>query len=140
MPDDLKRLIRETIGGKELKLVIQKKVTRCDILPDQNRFLIPANQTNRDDFLYAAERLQLQNRIPLFLHIIQPNNHWRYSRIKFTRWKSCNAKSYYYVLTDSWNTIVKDNGIEEGMVMQLWSFRVHHHLSFAMVTVPTQPN
>lgn len=48
----------------------------------------------------------------------------------------CKAKaSYMYSWGKHWNEVVSENGLEEGMTVQVWAFRVDGNLGFALVRV-----
>lgn len=135
MPSDLKTLILETKRGRELKLVVQKKLTKSDIRTDFGRFLIPRGQTVHP-FLEESETEMLKTEF-IEVNIIEPNNNWRESRIKLRRWE---MKNEVYVLNGHWNSLVMENGLAPGMLIQLWSFRVDDKLSFAMVNLSHSQN
>ena len=68
--------------------------------------------------------------------LIEPLGHD--SDICIKKWdmpKKSNKVSTTYNLTTSWNRVVKNNRLREGMIVQLWSFRVGSKLWFALVKV-----
>ncbi|XVE92209.1 hypothetical protein REPUB_Repub01dG0077200 [Reevesia pubescens] len=47
------------------------------------------------------------------------------------------GKSSSYVMTNPWNSVVKNNRLKIDDIVQLWSFRVKSKLCFALVKVPS---
>ncbi|MBA0793081.1 hypothetical protein Gohar_017513 [Gossypium harknessii] len=51
--------------------------------------------------------------------------------ITFNKWVM--GSSSLYVLTNTWNPVVKNNQLKKGDMVQLWSFQVNFLLCFALV-------
>ncbi|KAL6999423.1 hypothetical protein U1Q18_000584 [Sarracenia purpurea var. burkii] len=146
LPPEFKNKIKESNGYEE-KLLIQKMVTVSDVNIIQNRFTMPLKQV-KDDFLRDKEKRHLDNshcgkRVPeIKVKIIQPN--CTQCDVTFKRWdmrKESGKISSSYVFNGEWKHIWKDNEIESGDVVQVWSFRKppDDELCFVMVIVEKKP-
>jgi hypothetical protein len=54
-----------------------------------------------------------------------------YEGMRLTKWKM--ETSEIYNITHEWNKLVEENKLKKGHKVQLWSFRSHRHLCFALV-------
>lgn len=124
----------ERLNGRHVKLVVQKKLEASDLTIHHLRFSIPIKQIIEPDFLSTEEAEILSHKsfkgIPCSL--IQPCVQVQRD-LKFKRWK--NGKTFTYALATNWKAVLenKDNQLQAGLMVQLWSFRVGFDLWFAMV-------
>nr|XP_043622198.1 B3 domain-containing protein At2g31420-like [Erigeron canadensis] len=128
---DLMNYFVTSIGGSRFKLVIQKKLTTSDVTKSQGRLLIPTANVYNCGMLKEFEKRKLGAGKDISVPVFDPKR--REWTLNFTRW---NMNKEVYVLKTGWNDIVNTNGLEEGMVIQVWSFRVNQEqLCFALVRV-----
>ncbi|CAL5391435.1 unnamed protein product [Camellia sinensis] len=124
LPLEFKEKINN-LNGSKLKLLIQKRVTATDVshTHNQKKHLDSHTGTN------VAE-------IPVKL--IQPNS-CQECDVTFKKWdmkKERGKTSSMYVFSKEWNEIKRRNGIEQGMMVQVWLFRgLGDELCFALVIV-----
>ncbi|XP_022764316.1 B3 domain-containing protein At5g24050-like [Durio zibethinus] len=134
MPEAFKNVI-ETVGGSEIKLVIQKFIQVTDLNPSQNRLSMTVKQV-RIKFLSETEEEKVKNNGVIDVVFVEPC--LKVSKLHLTKWdigKTCSA----YVFKTEWNDIVKNNAdsLKPKAVVQIWSFRVgpESKLGFAMIKV-----
>ncbi|XP_022764317.1 B3 domain-containing protein At1g05920-like [Durio zibethinus] len=134
MPEAFKNVI-ETVGGSEIKLVIQKFIQVTDLNPSQNRLSMTLKQV-RIKFLSETEEVKVKNNGVIDVVFVEPC--LKVSKLHLTKWdigKNCSA----YVFKTEWNDIVKNNAdsLKPKAVVQIWSFRVgpESKLGFAMIKV-----
>ncbi|KAK3010959.1 hypothetical protein RJ639_011855 [Escallonia herrerae] len=139
LPTDVKHKIL-SLGGSDVKLVIQKGLYATDVKDNHNRLSIPARTASKG-FLTEDEEKRLGNHNgyveSLDVKLIEPKG-GDPAVLSFRRWtmrKKSGKSSACYVLTSNWNAVKKRNGLEKKMVIQLWSFRVQGELWFALVLV-----
>ncbi|KAG6393817.1 hypothetical protein SASPL_144391 [Salvia splendens] len=101
------------------KLVIQKPLYRTDRLRSGNK---RSNYLNvKIMAAAAAEELSTET-------------------VKLSRWDMRKGKgrktTSIYAVNGKWNAFVKKNNLTEGMVVQLWFFRLREELCFALVQLP----
>lgn len=128
LPQKFKDLIR-TLGGTNVKLVVQKPITLSDTAVHLGRLTIPNKQIIERDFV--SER----NFRRTGCSLIQPCLEIRRD-LRFNRWRMGN--SFVYALMTNWMKVFyyERNQLEVGSTVQLWSFRVGPELWFAMVKLP----
>ncbi|KAI9126212.1 hypothetical protein K1719_002633 [Acacia pycnantha] len=122
--------IEEDLGGSEIKMLIQKKICRCDL--SFHAFSIPENEILEDarDFLkpHEVEILKMTScqsiSVSLFDHNLQQFQ-------MFLSWWQMNNLSFYN-LSHCWKEVVQRNNLKLDDMVQLWSFR-RDHLGFALV-------
>ncbi|GMQ06869.1 hypothetical protein CsSME_00051300 [Camellia sinensis var. sinensis] len=139
LPAKFKNYI-ERLNGTELNFVIEKPLYRTDLSHTHGRLSLPLCQID-NGFLTQEEKDLLNTRTgnhktPIEAKLIEPSGHD--SDICLKKWdmpKKSNKVSTTYNLTTSWNRVVKNNRLREGMIVQLWSFRVGSKLWFALVKV-----
>ncbi|MBA0605671.1 hypothetical protein Godav_018222 [Gossypium davidsonii] len=117
------------MGSRGLVLVIQKTIFFSDINPTASRFSIPFSQVKTHDFLNEAEAKELDDKNPMQVWLLDPS--MKGTNITFNKWVM--GSSSLYVLTNTWNPVVKNNQLKKGEMVQLWSFRVNSLLCFALV-------
>ncbi|KAL7216875.1 hypothetical protein ACSBR1_028740 [Camellia fascicularis] len=128
LPSEFKEKINN-LNGSKLKLLIQKRVTATDVSHTHNRISMPLNGI-KVDFLSDEEKKHLDSRtrtnvaeIPAKL--IQPDS-FKECDVTFKKRdmkKERGKTSSMYVFSKEWNEIKRRNGIEQGMMVQVWSFR-----------------
>ncbi|KAI7987195.1 B3 domain-containing protein [Camellia lanceoleosa] len=139
LPAEFKNHI-ERLNGIELNFVIEKQLYKTDLSHTHGRLSLPLSQID-DGFLTQEEKDLLNTRIrnhktPIEAQLIEPSG--QESDICLKKWdmpKKLSKVSTTYNLTTSWNRVVKNNRLREGMIAQLWSFRVGSKLWFALVKV-----
>ncbi|TYI38807.1 hypothetical protein ES332_A02G054400v1 [Gossypium tomentosum] len=119
----------KSMGGRGLVLVIQKTIFFSDINPTASRFSIPFSQVKTHDFLNEAEAKELDDKNSMQVWLLDPS--MRETSITLNKWVM--GSSSLYVLTNTWNPVVKNNQLKKGDMVQLWSFRVNSLLCFALV-------
>ncbi|KAK3040942.1 hypothetical protein RJ639_028816 [Escallonia herrerae] len=144
LPAQFKRFIEGKNGSRAI-LVIQKTLFQSDVSQRHSRLSIPlSNLVNK--FLTAEEvrvlnlpkkdefGKKVKREIPVVL--IGPTLA-EYS-LNLTKWVMPKAKgsvSETYNLVTKWNSVWRNNGLAEGMLVQLWSFRICSLLHFALVVL-----
>ncbi|MFQ6622741.1 hypothetical protein Gotur_002544 [Gossypium turneri] len=121
LPPKFRQHILEEIGGTGLVLVIQKTIFYSDVNLTASRFSIPFSQVKTHDFLNEAEAKELAHKNPMQVCLLDPS--LKQTSITFNKWVMGNTS--LYVLTNTWNSVVKNNQLEKGVMVQLWSFRVN---------------
>ncbi|GFY95265.1 hypothetical protein Acr_10g0006500 [Actinidia rufa] len=116
LPQQFKDRIRE-LNGTDVKLVIEKGLSRTDMKDNENRLAMLLLQV-RLEFLTDEENLFLRD---------------------MRRWEMRKKKgksSYSYVFIGEWNKVRYRNKLKEGMIVQVWLFRREDGgLGFALVIV-----
>ncbi|KAH7512742.1 hypothetical protein FEM48_Zijuj12G0122700 [Ziziphus jujuba var. spinosa] len=143
LPGEFRREI-EAMGGRDIKLGIQKQLTETDLKPHHNRLLIPVRQIIDGDFLTDAEksilsRHQVMEDVPLLMKETD-GERMEVMNINMTQWdmakQSGKASSCNYVLRTSWQDVARMNRLQKDDVVQIWSFRVQEYtLHLALVVV-----
>jgi hypothetical protein len=134
IPMELKDIIMAK-NGRDLKLVIQKKLYPSDLKDSYARLSIPKGQM-RAEFLSEEDQMNLQQkeadgvrckglRVPLIEPCLEE------STISLKRWKFGSSNSY--ILSSPWNQVVANNGLKCEDIIQLWSFKVGHKPCLALI-------
>ncbi|XVF02727.1 hypothetical protein REPUB_Repub04eG0199100 [Reevesia pubescens] len=135
LPHNVKQHVLEKKGGSDLVLVIQKKIFLSDVNPTASRFSMPFSQLKTHDFLNTTEAKALEDkRNAVQVCLLEPS--MKETEVTFKRWYY-SGKNSSYVLTSTWNSVVENNQLKIGDIVQLWSFRVESKLCFALVKVPS---
>ncbi|TYI43827.1 hypothetical protein ES332_A01G194600v1 [Gossypium tomentosum] len=113
LPPKFKQHILEEMGGTGLVL----------------SFLHTLLQVKTHDFLNKAEAKELAHKNPMQVCLLDPS--LQQTSITFNKWVMGNTS--LYVLTNTWNCVVKNNQLEKGVMVQLWSFRMNSLLCFALL-------
>ncbi|XVF56766.1 hypothetical protein PTKIN_Ptkin06aG0146100 [Pterospermum kingtungense] len=134
MPQEFKNRIN-SLGGTEIKLVIQKFIQVSDLKRQQNRLSMPLNQV-RSKFLSEAEEQKLENKETIDAIFVEPC--LKVSEVKFYWWRIGSSNAY--IFNDKWKDVVRNNGdsLKPMAVVQVWSFRVQQpkpKLGFALIKV-----
>ncbi|XP_045828790.1 uncharacterized protein LOC123920556 [Trifolium pratense] len=132
----------EEMEGSEVKLVIQKELTASDVDKSKSRFSIPIKKMIKDcKFLRLEEESSLDyvrqkktdgKKLDGFLVSVLDPNLILHDGICFKKWKMAKNTEIYN-LTKKWNDLVAKNLFKENEKVQLWSFRSHQKLYFALV-------
>ncbi|MBA0706415.1 hypothetical protein Golax_018525, partial [Gossypium laxum] len=109
LPPKFRQLIVEEMGGKGVVLVIQKAIFYSDINLTANHFSIPFSQVKTHDFLNEAEAKELTGKNPMQEWLLDPS--MKGTSITFNKWVM--GSSSLYVLTNTWNPVVKNNPTQE---------------------------
>ncbi|GLU07110.1 hypothetical protein SLE2022_240830 [Rubroshorea leprosula] len=124
-------------GNDSVRFVVEKKLENSDIATGQNRFLIPRSQSNLH-FLKAEELRRMEkyrkskdSEDDLRVLLVEPC--LKESSISLREW--CNGSGMAYLLTRGWSSVVRRNKLNEGDVVQLWTFRCCKQLCLALVIV-----
>ncbi|CAB4267365.1 unnamed protein product [Prunus armeniaca] len=140
MPQDMKNRI-SSIGGGDLKLVIEKELFDTDVADNNQRFSIPMKQV-KEDFLSEKDQTELKLRdghnqkhlVGIPVKVLDPSLKEYTLRLK--KWTM--GGSIVYNLVSGWREIAKANKLKTGDTLQLWSFRDDSNkLGFALVKVST---
>ncbi|MBA0576734.1 hypothetical protein Golob_027374 [Gossypium lobatum] len=129
LPPQFRKLIFAEMGGRGSVLMIQKTLFFSDINPTASRFSIPFSQVKTHDFLNKAEAKELDDKNYMQVRLLDPS--MRGASIVLKKWFM--GSSSLYVLTNTWNPVVKKNQLKKGDMVQLWCFRVKSQLWFALV-------
>ncbi|KAM0011449.1 putative transcription factor B3-Domain family [Helianthus debilis subsp. tardiflorus] len=119
-----------SIGGSEVKLVIEKMLTKSDCEKSQGRLLIPTLQVKNHGFLWMDEEDKLGNKESISVEVFDPER--RKLTLNLVQWKMTKKT---YALKTNWKKLVITNGLKESMVIRVLSFRLHQKLCFAVVRV-----
>ncbi|KAF8042819.1 hypothetical protein BT93_A1216 [Corymbia citriodora subsp. variegata] len=141
-PADMPREFKDRIdrmGGKEVKLVIEKELSRTDLDRHICRVSIPKNQVRDLSFLRDEENRVVEAQNALDVTVIGP----RQSQVlKFALVEMGSRKkarpSLIYNFRSGWNNFAAENGLKVRDRIQIWSFRVDSdhcldRLCFALV-------
>ncbi|XP_075674941.1 B3 domain-containing protein At1g05920-like [Castanea sativa] len=123
------------LNGQDLKLVIQKILSKTDMKPHFARLSIPKGQV-RTDFLSQEDHTILEQREAneinykgMEVPLIEPS--LAKSTIVLKKWKLGCSKSY--ILSSGWQKVAVDNGLEADNIIQLWCFKVNQIVHLALV-------
>ncbi|KAM0024038.1 putative transcription factor B3-Domain family [Helianthus debilis subsp. tardiflorus] len=119
-----------SIGGSEVKLVIEKMLTKSDCEKSQGRLLIPTLQVKNHGFLWMDEEDKLGNKESISVEVFDPER--RKLTLNLVQWKMTKKT---YALKTNWKKLVITNGLKESMVIRVLSFRLDQKLCFAVVRV-----
>ncbi|GAB4857881.1 hypothetical protein Ancab_015786 [Ancistrocladus abbreviatus] len=106
------------LGDDDPKLVIEKKLTACDVNSSQARLTMPGNKTSA--FLTVDEREVINSKDEkgnpkgIDTTVIDPSLQTR--DIKLRKW--CYSSSASYVLVSGWNNVVRHNRLKTGDTVQ----------------------
>ncbi|KAJ8450079.1 hypothetical protein Cgig2_033273 [Carnegiea gigantea] len=120
LPPKFRQRVLE-LGGSDPKLVFQKKLFATDVNRNHGRLTIPLKQCvlelTRDEVVESVKRDGRGKVVGFEVMVIEPGLKER--RMRFKEWKTVSS----YALLGGWNDLVKKNGVEQGDILQLWSFR-----------------
>jgi hypothetical protein len=127
----------EELKGSDVMLVIQKELTKTDMKKNNGRLSIPVKQVINEKFLEPNEKSFLhyrkegrKRRIGISVSVLDPSLEL-WERMSIKKWRMVNSDTYN--ITDDWYKLVEKNNLKEGQKVQVWSFRRHRQLCFALV-------
>jgi hypothetical protein len=123
LPEDLKNRIK-AVGGTEVVMVIQKRLTDTDLQEGHNRLSMPFGKIDRG-FLREEEKDLLAEQQIMEVPFLEPSR--EVSKMILRQWdmgKNSGKTSSMYVLRTNWNDAAKKNVLKANDVVQVWSFRV----------------
>ncbi|XP_016470596.1 putative B3 domain-containing protein At3g49610 [Nicotiana tabacum] len=128
-PTNMYRAIR-LAGGSRLVYIGRKKAEESDINPELSRFLIPGTfDKELLKNLSGEERIKLEdNNKDKSFKVKVMDQEGNFHEMKFTRWQSLKR----FVLNKGWNNLVVANNLQKGDTVDLWHFRIHLQLCFAI--------
>lgn len=138
MPQEFKDQI-DGMGGKEVKLVIEKELSRTDLDRHICRVSIPKNQVRDLSFLRDEENRFVEAQNAMDVSVIGPK---RSQVLKFALVemgsRSKAKPSLIYNFRSGWNNFASENELKVRDRIQIWSFRVdsddcRDRLCFALV-------
>ncbi|MBA0732423.1 hypothetical protein Gogos_016515, partial [Gossypium gossypioides] len=104
LPQSLKQHIVEKLGVSDCVLVIQKKLFFSNVNFQASQFLIPFSQLKSHEFLNEFEIKYLKTKKDAIKsHLLAPT--MEEIEINFNKWLMGNSSMY--IITTSWNSIVK---------------------------------
>ncbi|XP_018717929.2 B3 domain-containing protein At2g32645-like [Eucalyptus grandis] len=136
LPIDYKDKVQE-ICGRDVTLVVEKKLTATDMSRGQSRLSIPKKQI-RQCFLSEEEIRTLDRKEGIKVSLIEPCLEV-FHGLQLKKW-NYTSKNFSYMLTERWNAVAhpyERNELTKDVVIQLWSFRVDGNLCFCLVKVKT---
>jgi hypothetical protein len=128
----------EQLEGSDVMLVMQKELTKTDLSKNHGRLSIPEKQVINEKFLEPNEKSSLhydrkegrKRRDGMSMSVLDPSLEL-WDRMFIKKWRM--VKSETYNITGDWYKLVKKNNLKEGQKVQVWSFRRHRQLCFALV-------
>ncbi|GJS33854.1 B3 domain-containing protein, DNA-binding pseudobarrel domain protein [Tanacetum coccineum] len=122
----------KSIGGSNLELMFEKRLTKTDVTKSQGRLLIPGKQVKNLGFLTKDERnILMRNTEGLKVRVLDSEK--RKWTLNLGIWSMSGNENY--VFKSGWNQLVDANGLKENTMVQVWSFRVDQQICFAVVRV-----
>ncbi|XP_030532085.1 putative B3 domain-containing protein At3g24850 [Rhodamnia argentea] len=118
--------------GRDVRLVVEKRLSATDMNPGQSRFSIPKSQV-LTEFLGDQEIKTLDSNGGIKVSLVDPCLEIHHG-LQLKKWSYSN-KTFSYVLTNRWNAVAhpsKQNGLIKDGLVQLWSFRVDGNLYFCL--------
>ncbi|CAI0440223.1 unnamed protein product [Linum tenue] len=130
IPERFRHHIETNLNGRDIKLIVQKRLYESDLKTGEGRLSIPAKKmcqglltTKEEEWLRTRDRGEAVPSMELLL--LDPE--LGEGKIVFKLWemnKPNGTTSYMYVLARYWNHVVKKNGLKTGEVVQVWGFRM----------------
>ncbi|KAK9094030.1 hypothetical protein Scep_025499 [Stephania cephalantha] len=122
-------------GERKPIWVVNKRVTDSDVKPDLSRLFIPS-ESKLEEVLSAEEKrtMRVQGKNSKGVLVVKMvDGHGEVSDLDFKYWTSINK----YVFTNQWTQFVKDFGVKEGWIVQIWCFRdKDSHICFGINAHP----
>ena len=122
-PRRLPESIRNRINGMRVTrevLVIRKTLFDTDVNPSQCKLSMPVSQTN-PDFSREVKRESLsQKKAAVDVLFIEPSN--TVKTMILVKWNM--SKNAIYALRTNWKSVVSENELKKGNVVEVWSFRI----------------
>ncbi|CAN1168310.1 B3 domain-containing protein At2g31420 [Linum perenne] len=131
IPDSFRKCIEGELQGKEIKLLIEKRLYDSDLKPNEGRMSIPNTKMCKEvltpeevEWLKTA-RGKKNEVLGMELKMVDPQLKVRKIMLKHWNLKKENGKvGSMYVLSKYWNEVVKELGLQKEEVVQLWGFRM----------------
>ncbi|KAI4305200.1 hypothetical protein L6164_028582 [Bauhinia variegata] len=128
-PVEFKNRIRE-LEGYDVKFLMQKQLYDTDISMNNNRLSMPHSQIHCE-FLNTNEKAILNQREgdrrrPCGIEVMVLDPCLRMFNLSLKRWGMGSVSIYN--LVKNWKRVVKENHLQSGDYMEIWSFRVHGNL------------
>ncbi|KAK8672607.1 hypothetical protein V6N13_110972 [Hibiscus sabdariffa] len=126
--------------GSEVKFIIQKRLYSTDLSKHHGRLSVPLNKV-KAEFLSSEEKKVLEggSKQGIEALIIGPCLSLRGREVSLKRWEmkkqTGRPSSVVYAITKGWNSVVQDNQLKQGHLIQIWSFRANSKLCFALLLV-----
>jgi hypothetical protein len=127
----------EELEGSDVMLVMQKELTKSDVTKNNGRLSIPKSECINWNFLNSEEKSSLdyvqgkhKDCHTMSVSVLDPRV-TKYDGMRLTKWKMVTSEIYN--ITSEWKKLVDENKLKEGQKVQLWSFRSHRQLNFALV-------
>ncbi|CAL1386001.1 unnamed protein product [Linum trigynum] len=130
IPERFRHHIETNLNGRDIKLIVQKRLYESDLKTGEGRLSIPAKKMcqglltrKEEEWLRTRDRGEAVPAMELLL--LDPE--LGEGKIVFKLWemnKPNGTTSYMYVLARYWNHVVKKNGLKTGEVVQVWGFRM----------------
>ncbi|KAK8592915.1 hypothetical protein V6N13_043461 [Hibiscus sabdariffa] len=137
LPETFKEKIKG-MEGSEVKFIIQKRLYSTDLSKHHGRLSVPLNKV-KAEFLSSEEKKVLEGGSNQGIEalIIEPCLRGREVSLKRWEMKKQTGKpsSVVYAITRGWNSVVVDNQLKQGHLIQIWSFRANSKLCFALVNL-----
>ncbi|KAI4305190.1 hypothetical protein L6164_028573 [Bauhinia variegata] len=126
---EFKDMIRK-LEGTDLRFLMQKYLYGTDVNMNNNRLSMPKSQI-QCEFLSENEKAILDEREgdkgrPSGVEVLLLDQCLREFRISLKKW-DMRSVSVYNLVRD-WKRVIKENDLQKGDHIQLWSFRVHGNL------------
>ncbi|KAI3442950.1 Cyclin N-terminal domain-containing protein [Psidium guajava] len=131
--------IRE-MRGRDVTLVVEKKLTTTDMSRCQSRLSIPRWQIRGETFLGEEEIRILNGKEGITVSLIEPCLEVSHG-LQLKKWNYM-SDNFSYVLKGRWNGVAhpyQRNELIKDVRIQLWSFRVHGNLHFCLTKVEEAP-
>ncbi|XP_059434181.1 B3 domain-containing protein At2g31420-like [Corylus avellana] len=132
LPEEFKERIK-ALGGTQVEMVIEKALYPSDWDTNKCRLSMPFGKA-KEGFLTEEESTHLAKpKETIIVPFIEPSG--KCDKMTLGRWDM--KKSSIYVLKTHWNMVLKENGLGQNDVVQVWSFRVgtEQQLCLALVVV-----
>ncbi|KAJ0014356.1 hypothetical protein Pint_20341 [Pistacia integerrima] len=129
MPERFRAIV-DSMNGSDIRFVIQKALTRTDLLHQNNHLSLPKKQIKTDSFLTNEDKdildAKANNGIKVLLFMPREKS----VRVTFKKWRM-SSTFVYNVIEDWFKAVVDDadNRLEVGKMVRLWSFRTRNMLS-----------
>ncbi|CAL1352099.1 unnamed protein product [Linum trigynum] len=136
IPERFRHHIETRLNGRDIKLIVQKRLYASDLDPNEGRLSIPVKKTMCGGLLLTRDEEEwLRDRghdgkkaVPgMELKLVVDGPEVGEGRIVFKLWamkKKNGRASYMYVLARYWNDVVKAHRLGEREVVQVWGFRM----------------
>jgi hypothetical protein len=135
MPTELKKKVVVELQGSDVKMVIEKVLTKTDLDASCNRLLIPSKKiiveflTQEEQENIVQKKQDNKHFQGMKVSLIEPS--LKESSIWLKKWNVGNGMPY--VLSSPWISVATKNKLKVDDVIQLWSFRVNGSLCFALI-------